>query len=163
AVDLVVVVQGLAVVRDQMQVDGQRLAAAAQAARQVGAQGAVDAALQLVGRRQGGEQGVVGGGVGGGAAQAGAGGGQGGQAAGGVEQQGPEHAGGALGSVVGQAQVLLAEGLGVQADVRGGQGIMAGTHGSLPGDFGSTSHSREGPCAWHPQSSPLGPGLESTE
>ena len=115
AVDLVGVVQGLAVVGDEGQVDGQRLAAAAQGLGQVALQGAVEAALQFGEGGQGGQQGIVGGGVGGGVAQGGAGGGQRGDAAGGVEQDGPEHAGAALGAVVLEAQVFLAGWTGVRA------------------------------------------------
>src|SRR5207249_9040424 len=110
AVDLALLVQGLAVVGDQVQVDGQGLAAAAQAAGQRALQGAVDAALQLVGFGEGGQQGVVDGRVGGGLAQRRAGSGERGDAAGGVAQDGPERAGGTLGAVVGQAQVLLEQG-----------------------------------------------------
>ena len=47
AVDLAGADQRQAVVGDQGQVDGQALAAAAQGRRQVGGQGAVEAALQL--------------------------------------------------------------------------------------------------------------------
>src|SRR5262249_15707038 len=115
-VDLGGVLQGLAVVGDQVQVDGQGLAAAAQGRGQVALQGAVDAALQFADLGQGGQQGVVDGGIGRGPRQGGAGSGEGGDAAGGVDEDGPEHAGGTLGAVVVQAQVLLAEHLGVGAD-----------------------------------------------
>jgi hypothetical protein len=47
AVDLVLVVPVAAVVGDQVQVDGQRLPAAAQGVRQVALQGAVEAAQQF--------------------------------------------------------------------------------------------------------------------
>src|SRR5262249_37598823 len=150
AVDLAGVLQGLAVVGDQVQGDGERLAAAGQAARQAVAQGAVGAALELGGLGQGGGQGVAEGGVGGGALEGGAGGGDGADAAAGVQQHGPEDAGGGLGPGALQAEVLLADGVGVGADGGGGQGIMACAHGLLLGGFGGTSHSQEGPCVWHP-------------
>src|SRR5206468_5166114 len=106
AVDFLGVAQRLAMVGDQVQVDRQGLLAAAQAAGQVPLQGAVDAALQLSRLGEGGEQGVVDGGVGGGALEGGAGGGQGGDPAGGVEEHGPQGAGGAFGAVALQAQVF---------------------------------------------------------
>src|SRR5262249_57791163 len=84
AVDLGRVAQRLAVVGDQVQVDGQGLAAAAQGTGQVALQGAVDAPLQFVGLGQGGQQGVVDRGVRRGAAQRRAGGRDRGDAAGGV-------------------------------------------------------------------------------
>src|SRR5262249_60516016 len=81
----------------------------------------------------------------------------------GVAEDSPEHAGGAFGHVVLKAEVLLAEGLGVGADSGGGDGIMVGAHGSLPGDSVSTSHSREGPCVWHPLTLPAAALPEPTE
>ena len=75
AVDLAGVLQGLAVVGDQGQVDGQGLAAPAEGLGQVALQGAVEAALQLVDSRGGWPAGRVRGGVGGGVAQGGTGGG----------------------------------------------------------------------------------------
>jgi len=71
-----------------------------------------------------------------------------------------KHAGGVLGAVIGQTQVLLAQPLGMGAD-SGGQGIMTGTH-VPPGLIGSTSHSREGACVW--PAFAVAPGrTESTE
>src|SRR5262249_22479371 len=157
------VVQGLAVVGDQVQVDGQRLPAAAQGRGQVPLQGPVDAALQFGQRGQRGQQGVVGRRVGGGRAEGGTGGGEGRNPTSGVAEDSPEPAGGAFGPVVLKAEVLLAEGLGVGADSGGGDGIMVGAHGSLPGDSVSTSHSREGPCVWHPLTLPAAALPEPTE
>src|SRR5206468_5345188 len=85
AVDLRGVMQRLAVVGDEGEVDGQGLALAAQRLGQVAVQGAVEAALQLGEGGPAGQQGVVGGGVGGRVAQGGTGRGQGGGPAGGVE------------------------------------------------------------------------------
>src|SRR5207248_9906867 len=120
AVDLLEVAQRLAVVGDQDQVHGQGLALAAQGLGQVALEGAVDAAWQFGKGRQGGQQGIVGGGVRRGIKQGSTGGGQGSDAAGSVEEDGPQDAGAALGSVVGQADMLLDTPGGTGMDVLGG-------------------------------------------
>ena len=74
AVDFFDVVPGPAVVGDQVQIDGQGLAAAPQAAGQVALQSAVETALQLGQGGEGGGQGLVDGGVGRGAEEGGTGG-----------------------------------------------------------------------------------------
>ena len=131
AIDFGFVVQGLAVVGNQVKVDGYRLATPLQRLGQIALECAVDASLEFVRFGEGGEQGVVDGAVGRGIAESGAGGGEGGDAAGGVEEDRPEYTGGAFGAVVGQTQVLLAE----QACVRtgGGERIMGVRMVSLPG------------------------------
>src|SRR5262245_64087602 len=96
AVDLVLVVQVAAVVVDPVQVDGQRLPAAAQGVGQVALQGAVEAALQLTDRGEGSQEGVVGGLVAGGVEQGLAGGPQRGDAGGGVAEKGQQGGGGGL-------------------------------------------------------------------
>jgi hypothetical protein len=131
AVDLVAVAQGLSVVGDEHQIDGQRLTAASEATGQVALQGAVEAPLQLGEVGQGGQQGVVGGRVGRGVAQGGAGGGQGAETTGGPEEDGPQNAGAALGAVIAQADMLLNQPRGAGVDVAGGDGILPGAHGSL--------------------------------
>ena len=97
----------MAVVGDESEVDGQRLAASAEGVRQIALQGAVEAALQFGVVGECGEQCIVGGGVGGRVAEGVTGGGQGDDAAGGVAEDGPQSDGSALGSVVGQAEILL--------------------------------------------------------
>jgi hypothetical protein len=124
-------VQGQAVVGNQMQVDGQGLTLATQAAGQVALQGAVEAALEFLNRGQGGQQGIMDGSVRGSVTKGGAGRRQGGNAAGGVAEDGPEPAGSTLGAVISQAEMGLAKGLRVGADGSRGQGIMAVAHGSL--------------------------------
>ena len=133
AVDLVLAVQRLAVVGDQGQVAGQRLAPLLQALGQVGPQTAVEAALQLGIRGQGGQQGVVGGTVRGGVTQAGTGGGQRTDAAGGPEQDRPQNPDLALGAVVLEADVTLTQLSGVAVDSLAVDGILATTHGFLLG------------------------------
>src|SRR5262249_60705631 len=130
------VVQGLAVVGDQVQVDGQRLPAAAQGRGQVPLQGPVDAALQFGQRGQRGQQGVVGRRVGGGRAEGGTGGGEGRNPTSGVAEDSPEHAGGAFGPGVLKAEGLLAEGLGGGAATGGGGGGNGGGEGAPPGGAG---------------------------
>ena len=65
--------------------------------------------------------------------QGGASGRQGGDAAGGIDEQGPEDAGGTLGTVVVQADVLLAQPSGAGVDGLGSEDILAGSHGFLLG------------------------------
>src|SRR4029077_8679722 len=98
--------------------------AAAQGAGQVAPQGAGEAALELGEGRQPGQQGVMHGGVGRRVQQRPAGGGDRGDAGGGVEQDGPQRAGGALGSVVAEADVLLQRELGAGCDGGGGDGTV---------------------------------------
>src|SRR5262249_56029416 len=99
---------------------------------QVGLQGPVEAALQFGKVGQGGRQRVVGGRVRRRIAQAGAGGGQGTDATGGPEQQGPEDPGFALAAVVLQADMPLADGLGVDMDGTAGGGVVGGGGGPPP-------------------------------
>jgi hypothetical protein len=119
------------VVRDEYQVGGQRLAASAEGVGQVSLQSAVEASLQLGVVGEGGEQGVVGGRVGGAIAEGGAGSGQREDTAGGITEDSPEGIGGAAGSVVGQAEILLQTDADVKVDVGGGECILPLSHGSL--------------------------------
>src|SRR6476661_3030234 len=73
----------------------------------------------------------MGGAVGGGVAEGGTGSGQGDDAAGGVAENGPQGIGGALASVVGEAEMFLQAIGGVGLDVRGGECILPLSHGSL--------------------------------
>src|SRR5262249_47756090 len=131
-VDLVAIVEGLAVVGHEVEVNGQGLATATQGLGQSALEGTVDTALEFVGLGQRGEESVVDGGIGRSAAKGLAGGSEGGHTAGSVAQHRPEHAGGTLGTVVLQPQVALAKQLRVSTDSSGGQGIMALAHGFLP-------------------------------
>src|SRR5207248_516254 len=131
AVDLVGVAQGLAVVGHELQVDGQGLSAAAEGLGQVALQGAVEAALQLRDRGQGSQQGIVGGRIGGRSPQGSAGGGQGADTRGSPKENGPQDAGLAGGAVVFQADIPLADVLGIGVDGAAGDGILPGLHGPL--------------------------------
>ena len=131
AIDLVGVVQRLAVIGDQDQVGGQALRSAAQGPGQVAGQGGVEPALQLGEVGQGGDQGQPGGFVGRCVAQALAGIRERGEARGGVEQQGEQRPGAALGSVVGELEVVLKDRGGAAVDLPGGEGRILRAHGSL--------------------------------
>ena len=131
AVDLVGVVQRLAMIGDQDQVDGQALRPAAQGPGQVAGQGGVEPALQLGEVGQGGDQGQAGRLVGGGVAQALAGIRERGDAGGGVEQQGQQRPGAALGSVVRELEMVLKDRGGAAVDLPGGEGRILRAHGSL--------------------------------
>src|SRR5215831_20966113 len=131
AVDLGGVVQRLAVVGHQLQVDGQRLPALTQDPGQVALQRPVEATLQFGDVRQGGQQGIAGGCVRWRIAQGPASGGQRTEACGGPEQESPQDAGLALAAVGLQADVPLADVLGVNVDGAAGDGILPGSHGPL--------------------------------
>src|SRR5215831_14491410 len=73
----------------------------------------------------------MGGGVGGGGAQRGTGGGQGTDAGGGPKEDGPQDAGLALGAMVLQADIPLADVLGIDVDGAASDGILRRSHGPL--------------------------------
>ena len=152
AVDLVEVAEGLAVVGDQGQVDGQPLAVLAQRLGQVPGQGGVEPPLQggVVG--QGGQQGLAGRLVGGGVAEAPAGVGQRGDPGGGGQQQRPEDLGRGLALVVLELEVGLQVLGGEAMDLVAVEGmIVSGAWLPPVMTLCAKSHSSEGPCVHLPQ------------
>ena len=133
AVDLGRVGVRQAVVGAQVQVDGQPLPAPAHGAGQVGRQGPVEAALQLVLVGQGGEQGLADRLGPGGAEQAGAGGGQRAQAGAGGDDDQHQVGDGTAAAVVGQPQVAAQPEGGMGVDGVGGEGILHETQASVLG------------------------------
>jgi hypothetical protein len=121
----------LAVIGDQDQVGGQALRPAAQGPGQVAGQGGVEPAEQLGEVGQGGDQGQPGRLVGRRVAQGLASIRERGEACGGVEQQGQQGPGAALGSVVGELEVVLKDRGGTAVDPPGGEGRILRAHGSL--------------------------------
>ena len=131
AIDLVGVRQGLAVVREQGQIDGQGLAAAAQRLGQVALQAAIEAALQFVDLGERGEQGGAHGRIRGRLREGATGGGHRGKAGGGIEQERQQGEGRTFGAVILEAEVLLAQRGGMLVNGPGSDGILRSAHGSL--------------------------------
>jgi hypothetical protein len=132
AVNLVFALGRFAMLRDEDEVDGLRLAPAAQSFGQIAGQRPIDTALQFVDVGQGGRQRIADRLIGRRPPQSSASGGDGGNARGRVAEDGQQDAGATLGTVVAELEMLLDAIDGVQLHILGGEDILTVAHGFLP-------------------------------